>query len=78
MILNNKNTNYNSDCDITYVNPKLSKLYDEIRSTCNEEWEKTSKIFTNASYVMKMFIQRIFVQSVSIKKFINIYLSKCN
>ncbi|KAG4101973.1 exocyst complex component Sec10 [Neocallimastix lanati (nom. inval.)] len=52
------------DCDITYVNPKLSKLYDEIRSTCNEEWEKTSKIFTNASYVMKMFIQRIFVQSI--------------
>ncbi|ORX47562.1 exocyst complex component Sec10 [Piromyces finnis] len=50
--------------DIIIVNPELSRLYDEIRKSCYEEWEKISKIFPNASYVMKMFIQRIFVQSI--------------
>ncbi|ORX63320.1 exocyst complex component Sec10 [Anaeromyces robustus] len=53
-----------TDDNISAVNPELSKLYDEIRKSCNEEWEKISQIFPNASYVMKMFIQRIFVQSI--------------
>jgi len=56
------------------VNPELARLYDEIRKSCNEEWEKISKIFPNASYVMKMFIQRIFVQSVNIFYLTVIYI----
>jgi len=53
-----------TDDSIAVVNPELARLYDEIRKSCNEEWGKISKIFPNASYVMKMFIQRIFVQSI--------------
>jgi len=53
-----------TDDNIKAVNPELTRLYDEIRKSCNEEWEKISKIFPNASYVMKMFVQRIFVQSI--------------
>jgi len=53
-----------SDDNIAVVNSELARLYDEIRKSCNEEWEKISKIFPNASYVMKMFVQRIFVQSI--------------
>jgi len=66
LLTNNQNDFECNDTNenISAVNSELSKLYDEIRKSCNEEWEKISKIFPNASYVMKMFIQRIFVQSI--------------
>jgi hypothetical protein len=44
----------------------LKRLYDEIRSAVENEWDVIYDVFPNANLVIQVFVQRIFAQSVQI------------
>lgn len=48
------------------IDAGLIKLYDDIRTTVDQEAEIISMVFPNPAAVFQVFIQRVFEQSVSI------------
>ena len=48
------------------IDAGLIKLYDDIRTTVDQEAEIISMVFPNPAAVFQVFIQRVFEQSVSV------------
>ncbi|KAJ3141487.1 Exocyst complex component 5 [Physocladia obscura] len=46
------------------LNPKLAKLFEEVKATIPQEWGIISSVFPNSVSVMQNFVQRVFAQSV--------------
>ncbi|KAJ3285564.1 Exocyst complex component 5 [Rhizoclosmatium sp. JEL0117] len=46
------------------LNPKLKKLFDDVKRTIPQEWGVISAVFPNSVSVMQDFVQRIFGQSI--------------
>ena len=42
----------------------LTELFDEIRATVGQEAQIVQAVFPNPSFVMQVFLQRVFAQSV--------------
>lgn len=45
--------------------PGLTSLFEEIRYTVEQEYRIIQAVFPNPPYVMQVFLQRVFAQSVS-------------
>ncbi|KAI8834800.1 exocyst complex component Sec10-like protein [Chytriomyces cf. hyalinus JEL632] len=46
------------------LNPKLMRLFEEVRTTIPQEWEIIAAVFPNSVSVMQNFVQRVFAQSI--------------
>lgn len=65
------NASFEARADLSDLNkpppppdPKLVKLYGEVRGVVAKEWEVISKVFPNALLVVRQFLERIFGQSI--------------
>lgn len=57
--------------------PWMVNLYSEVRGVIAKEWEIISKVFANALFVIRQFLERIFNQSVTIIRSLANFVFKC-
>lgn len=54
------------DASIPSTESALEELFSEIRTTVGQEVQIVQAVFPNPAYVMQVFLQRVFAQSVCI------------
>lgn len=52
------------DASVPTAESALSELFQEIRTTVGQEVQIVQAVFPNPAYVMQVFLQRVFAQSV--------------
>jgi exocyst complex component 5 len=52
------------DAIVPATEPGLDNLFQEIRTTVGQEVQIVQAVFPNPPYVMQVFLQRVFAQSV--------------
>ncbi len=62
------------DSNVTATESGLEELFREIRTTVGQEVQIVQAVFPNPPYVMQVFLQRVFAQSVCPPHFTNLYL----
>lgn len=53
------------DASLPTAESGLQELFEEIRATVGQEVQIVQAVFPNPPYVMQVFLQRVFAQSVS-------------
>ena len=54
------------DASVPTTESALAELFNEIRTTVGQEVQIVQAVFPNPAYVMQVFLQRVFAQSVSV------------
>ena len=52
------------DASVTIIDSTLKNLFKEIGKTVGQEIQIVQAVFPNPAYVMQVFLQRVFAQSV--------------